>query len=158
MKRYWVFCFLLISTLTACGAVDNGAANSGENNHMESNAETAVQPQQIICHFAYRANSGGRITQEESISIKNENTDLQQTIGEFDVNILYLDGSIGGERSLRLSVRPINGTNELTAQLYQLPQNSGPINQFIGGHGFTGLTYVTDPGSNAELQFWCTAE
>lgn len=125
---------------------------------MEISGETAVQPQQITCHLAYRPNTGSRITQEDTIVIENKNTDLQQTIGEFNFNILYLDGSMGGERSLRLSVTPTNGTNEITAHLYQLPQHNGPSNQFIGGHGFTGLTYVTDVVSNAELQFWCTAE
>ncbi len=156
MKLHWLF-LLLVSitavTLTACGA-----NNSGEINQMDSHGETAVLPQQIICHLAYRPNSGSPITQEDMINIKNENTDLQQTIGDFNFHIMYLDGSMGGERSLRLSVTPTNSTNELTAQLYQLPLNSGPTNQFVGGHGFTGLTYVTDPTSNAELQFWCTAE
>ncbi len=39
--------------------------------------------------------------------------------------------------------------------LYQLPPDSGPQNQFGGGHGFTGLNYSYAPDSTAELQYWC---
>lgn len=33
----------------------------------------------------------------------------------------------------------------LTSHLYQLPQDSGPTDQFVGAHGFTGLNYVITP-------------
>jgi hypothetical protein len=34
-------------------------------------------------------------------------------------------------------------------------QSKGLVNQFIGGHGFTGLVYVYHPSSDAELQYFC---
>jgi hypothetical protein len=46
----------------------------------------------------------------------------------------------------------------LTSHLYQLPQDSGPTDQFVGAHGFTGLNYVYHPDSGVELQFWCAVE
>lgn len=38
--------------------------------------------------------------------------------------------------------------------LYQLDRTRPPVNQFAGGHGFTGLVYAFAP-SGAELQFFC---
>ena len=45
----------------------------------------------------------------------------------------------------------------LVSHLFQLPPDAGPTDQFVGGHGFTGLTSAYDPVSGAELQYWCEA-
>jgi hypothetical protein len=60
-------------------------------------------------------------------------------------------------RAFRSSVRAKSPRTVLHSTLYQLPLDSGPQNQFVGGHGFTGLNYSYAPGSTAELQFWCEA-
>ena len=46
----------------------------------------------------------------------------------------------------------------LTRSLYQLSKERPLENPFIGGHGFTGLTYVQHPQTRAELQFYCSAK
>jgi hypothetical protein len=40
-------------------------------------------------------------------------------------------------------------------QLYQFIPEAELRDQFAGGHGFTGLTYVHHPTSSAELQYFC---
>ncbi|HUV93017.1 MAG TPA: hypothetical protein VMV80_08020 [Anaerolineales bacterium] len=46
----------------------------------------------------------------------------------------------------------------LSLHALSLPIDSGPQNQFIGGHGFTGLNYSYQPDSGAELQYWCAVK
>jgi hypothetical protein len=46
---------------------------------------------------------------------------------------------------------------ELARGLYQLDPVGGLDDQFIGGHGFTGLAYVFHPDSGAEIQYFCGA-
>ena len=64
---------------------------------------------------------------------------------------------MNNERSLRTWVTALDESVIYNSQLYQLPLDSGPSNQFVGGHGFTGLNYSYHPDSSAELQFWCEA-
>lgn len=67
----------------------------------------------------------------------------------------YSTGEADNERALQVWVTDGEGTTVYQSTLYQLPIDSGPQNQFIGGHGFTGLNYSYTPNSSAELQFWC---
>jgi hypothetical protein len=59
--------------------------------------------------------------------------------------------------ALNLFVTIPNQTERLILVLYQFPRTA-PANQFIDGHGFTGLHYAYHPNSGAELQFWCVAD
>jgi hypothetical protein len=44
---------------------------------------------------------------------------------------------------------------EISRQLFQFDPQNPLENQFIGGHGFTGLNYLFHPDSAAEMQFFC---
>lgn len=57
--------------------------------------------------------------------------------------------------SLILSVTSRDSGNQILRQLYQIDRAKGLHNQFVGGHGFTGLVYVYHPASTAELQYFC---
>jgi hypothetical protein len=70
----------------------------------------------------------------------------------------YNTGRADNERALRLWVTPTGEEKVLVSQLFQLADDSGPENQFLGEHGFTGLNYAYDPVSGAELQYWCEAK
>ena len=71
----------------------------------------------------------------------------------------YWDGEAGyEERALKVWVTPSDSDQELMALLYQLSKTERPVNQAVGGHGFTGLHYVYHPHTEVELQFWCSAE
>jgi hypothetical protein len=57
--------------------------------------------------------------------------------------------------SLVISVTAKDSGDQILRQLYQIDRAKGLQNQFIGGHGFTGLVYVYHPASSAELQYFC---
>ena len=118
---------------------------------------TVPRAASITCNAAYRSGVRTPIEREESFTFGDE--DGQQGLDFADLSLLaqYSSGEFDNERALRLWVTEAGQTAELTAQLYQLPRDGGPLNQFIGGHGFTGLNYVTHPDTGAELQFWCMA-
>lgn len=122
-----------------------------------SQAQGNVVPVTIDCQTAYRSSVTVGIEQESQMSIVGD-TEQTVDIGDFEFRLYYTDGLENWEsRSLRLAVSEAGLNQELTAQLYQLPKDALPQNQFIGGHGFTGLAYVYHPESGAELQYWCVA-
>jgi len=147
MGKFLVF---LIVLLTACGG-----------------AEAAVpKAETISCTAAYRASVQQGIEREETIMFGD--TDSQQSIPFTDMvfHATYNAGEADRERNMRVWVTgaspSLSSSTDETAvyhsTLYQLPRNSGPQNQFVGGHGFTGLNYSYQPDSAAELQFWCEAK
>ena len=131
---------LVVSTLTGC-----------------ITAPTSTRAAAMVCHYAYRPSVTVSISSEGSVSIPD--ADIAEFAGpeanDLVFHAQYWPGAADGERALRLWVTATGLTEPLTSQLYQLPQDSGPADQFVGGHGFTGLTYVYHPDSGAELQYWC---
>jgi hypothetical protein len=97
------------------------------------------------------------IASEDSVAIPDDDMAEYASLEANDLvfHAQYWSGATDGERALRLWVTAAGLTEPLTSQLYQLPQDSGPVDQFSGGHGFTGLNYVYHPDSGAELQYWC---
>ncbi len=130
---------LLIVLLSACGRAETAAPK----------AET------ISCTAAYRTTVEQGIEREETISFRD--TDAEQSIVFTDMvfHAAYSAGEADNERNLRVWVTDVSETAVYQSTLYQLPINSGPQDQFVGGHGFTGLNYSYQPDSGAELQFWC---
>ncbi len=66
----------------------------------------------------------------------------------------YLGDQFEGP-SLSISVVALDTGDEIVRQLYQIDQQKGLVNQFIGGHGFTGLWSMFTTSSTAELQYFC---
>lgn len=71
----------------------------------------------------------------------------------FDVR---LSDDPGEGPALIIAVTAKDGGEQILRQLYQIDRAKGLHNQFIGGHGFTGLVYAYHPVSTAELQFFCS--
>lgn len=111
----------------------------------------------ISCHTAYRSSPNIAIEHEDSIIFDDSDERRAAPYADLTFHAQYSSGEMNRERTLRLWVTEAGQTAELFSQLYQLPQNSGPQNQFIGGHGFTGLNYTHHPTTEAELQYWCNA-
>lgn len=119
----------------------------------------APRAAQITCHTTYRPSVTVPIESEGSVVIPGD-IDAEYEApesGDLRLQARYWTGAADGERALQLLVTPAGAAEPLLTHLYQLPQDSGPQNQFAGGHGFTGLIYVYHPTSGAELQFWCEA-
>ena len=123
-----------------------------------SNLNANLEPPRatnIVCHAAYRSGVDQPIEREEALTF--EDSDLSQSI-EFPEMVFHAEyntGEFDNERTLRVWVTDIAGTKVYQSHLYQLDPNSGPVNQFRGGHGFTGLNYGYHAESPAEIQFWC---
>lgn len=125
----------------------------------------ATKAEMIRCTAAYRASVEQGIEREETVTFTD--SDAEQTVAFADMvfHAAYSAGERDNERALRLWVTDTStslstsgaDTAVYHATLYQLPIDSGPQNQFVGGHGFTGLNYSYSPDSSAELQFYCEA-
>lgn len=124
-------------------------ACSGEGATIAPKADT------ITCTAAYRADVTQPIEREESITFSDSDDEQSVAFTDMVFHAAYSTGKADNERALRLWVTDRMETAVYHSQLYQLPNDSGPQNQFVGGHGFTGLNYSYAPDSSAELQFWC---
>lgn len=114
--------------------------------------------QAIECHSAYRTSVTVPVEREETVMLTSTADEQNITFADLVFHARYWPDEPGGEGpSLRLSVTAAGSADELVATLYQLPAPTPPRNQFSGGHGFTGLSYVYHPASHAELQYWCLA-
>ena len=120
-------------------------------------AETAPKAELITCHTAYRGDGGRPIEREDTLVFTDADEQQELSYQELVFHGQYSSGELDGERALRLWVTMSGKSEPVLVQLYQLQLGSGPQNQFVGGHGFSGLIYVTHPISGAELQFWCEA-
>ena len=141
----------LLSLTISCTATDgDGTTDNAQSNNSES---------EIVCYTAYRSSVTQPIENEDSMTIPNSSVQKSQTYADLAFHAQFWDGEFDGERALRLAVtKQGEPTTELTAQLYQLDKSTPVQNQFVGGHGFTGLNYVYHPESGAELQYWCVAQ
>ncbi len=135
---FLVQCLLLV-TLAACTAV------------------TAEPAHAITCHTAYRSSPGVAIESEGAITFGAAGDEQTVPYADLTFHAQYSSGTGDNERALRLWITGTGQTAELHSTLFQLPLDSGPQNQFVGGHGFTGLHYAHHPDTGAELQYWCTA-
>lgn len=139
-SRLAIVCWIL--TLVACSAPTQTAPVAGE---------------AITCHTAYRAGVGQPISREEVLVLDAPGTQSRATFDDLVLLALYSTGEGEGGRALALRVMPVEGSDPIAAQLYQLAPTQTPLNEFVGGHGFTGLAYAYHPVSGAELQYWCVA-
>jgi hypothetical protein len=141
MVRLIVLLFVLM--MVACGS--DGAAPT-------------AKADAIVCTAAYRSSVSDPIEREETLSFSDTDAEQSLTFTDLVLHAAYSTGEGDNERTLRTWVTATDETVIYNVQLYQLPLDKGPDNQFIGGHGFTGLNYTYHPTSLAELQFWCEAQ
>lgn len=118
-------------------------------------SDDGARASSIVCSTAYRVSQSEPLTEVDTMTFQDEDATQSMPYIYLDLHGTYTAGRVGGERALRLWVTPTGEDRELVAQLFQLPEDDGPTDQFVGGHGFTGLTYAFDPVSGAELQYWC---
>jgi len=139
MRKFWILLGLL---LAACSGADGSAPAKAEG---------------VICTAAYRTDVNQSIEWEETITFTDNDAEQMIAFADMMFHAAYSAGETDNERNLRVWVTDAGGA-VLQSTLYQLPLDSGPQNQFAGGHGFTGLHYSYAPDSSAELQFWCLGE
>ncbi len=140
MRKFWIL-WGLVLVLAACG----------------NREETAVPPkaEQIVCTAAYRSSVEVGIEREETLTFTDADDEQSIAFADMTFHVAYRTGAADNERSLRVWVTDVGKTAVYHSTLLQLEPTSGPQNQFVGGHGFTGLNYSYAPDSTAELQYWC---
>lgn len=108
----------------------------------------------ISCHVFYRELSCEGLSEAPTmtLSMDGDLAFIKFEILEFRAQF-FADQFEG--QSLSISITNLDDNVELNRYLYQLDQSKGLSNQFIGGHGFTGLHYIFHPNGDAELQFFC---
>jgi hypothetical protein len=140
-----VACWLLAIAACAVGCSTPGAAGGS------STGDIAIE-----CQVFYRP-SPGESFQEAAISLGPENATRSEVFDGMVFTGSFFEGP-GEGPSLSLAISDPVTEDEMARQLYQIDQSKGLTNQFIGGHGFTGLVYIFHPGSPAELQYFCSAQ
>jgi len=136
--------------LAACGGGGETAAST-------SSGQSVLKAEPINCTAAYRSSVEVGIEREETFTFTDVDDEQSAIFSKMMFHATYDAGGADNERNLRVWVTDAGDTAVYHSTLYQLPTDSGPHNQFVGGHGFTGLNYSYDPDSNAELQYWCEA-
>lgn len=117
----------------------------------------AARAEAITCTAAYRADVSQPIAGEESVVFTDNDAAHSIAFADLTFHAAYRAGETDNERTLRIRVSDAADAITYQSLLYQLDPESGPLNQFWGGHGFTGLGYGYHPVSQAEIQFWCQA-
>lgn len=115
-----------------------------------------VVDEAIMCHAAYRS-SAGPIERETALYLEESGMSSDTAFSDMALQALYSRGEGEGGRALALRVTTVESEQLIASQLYQFAPGIEPQNDFVGGHGFTGLNYAYHPASGAELQYWCTA-
>jgi hypothetical protein len=107
----------------------------------------------FVCELAVRPNLSTRPELRTRITLSGAER-RSASLGGFRFEAGYGEDRYEG-RSFATSVY-LEATGKLIERsLFELAAR-GPVNQFIGGHGFTGLHYLYGP-SGAELQYYCNA-
>ncbi|MCG8350254.1 MAG: hypothetical protein MI924_21010 [Chloroflexales bacterium] len=115
-------------------------------------------PHPLTCHTAYRSNVTVAIQREDTVNLSElAATPVTLNYADLTFHAQYFGEPPFAIPALDLFVTLPNQEGRLMSVLYQFPRAT-PANQFIDGHGFTGLHYVYHPISGAELQFWCVAD
>lgn len=143
MRKYWIFFLGLL--LAACAG--GGETGSGQ---------AAPKAETIICTAAYRSSVQVGIEQEETLTFTDADAEQSAVFADMVFHAAYSAGEANNERNLRVWVTGVaDETAVAHSTLFQFEPDRGPQNQFVGGHGFTGLNYSYHPTSGAEMQFWC---
>lgn len=123
-------------------------------------------PFSIECHSFYRSSVNEMDGWKRNFILTREDSQKTVEFPDLVFRVYLLEEYVSdesGNRFDRVGIKiwvllPDEG-DELLGVLYQnieIPDATYYV--AAGGHGFTGLHYVYNPTSRAELQFWCEAK
>ena len=135
------FSLLLALLLAGCSPTGPGSSASSQD----------ATP--LICEVFYRPDAGQSLEAAPQITLDG-NAPWEHEFADMFFEAWYQDDRFEG-RALSIVVSVLETGAEITRQLYQFDPQNPLQNQFIGGHGFTGLIYIFHPDSNAEMQYFC---
>lgn len=140
----WVGSLIILVAMTGCGTSAD-----------ETGGQAEGIPASITCEVYYRPAASASLDGSTfSLSTAGD----QESLTFEDMAFVATSISDAGEgQSLSIVVSDTSTGAELTRGLYQFDPEGGLGDQFIGGHGFTGLAYVFHPASDGEIQYYCGA-
>lgn len=149
-----------LPVLAWVACADGNAGNDpgdGSSGFAAAGAEGGVR-----CTYAYRASNEVMEGQtgdepdfqlvERSLSVGLDE-DASELLGELTFAVSYDVDEFEGDS---ISISAADGQAQVLSILYQLSDGL-PQNQFVGGHGFTGLLYFTHPTAGGDYQAFCEA-
>ena len=116
---------------------------------------SGLLPAAIECQVFYRPSISNSL-EGTVITLEEANAREAIAFAEMTFQAQYTVDQ-GEGRSLSILVADAGTGEEIVRHLYQIDSAKGLSNQFVGGHGFTGLAYFYHPTSTAELQYFCEA-
>ena len=134
----------VIATSAACSADEPGTPASS----------STSGPQAFVCRAFVRPSVSVPPEPLEEIRM-SEPGDRSVSSGGFRFRVLYSDDGYESP-ALNTYVYSESTKEVIEHSLFQFDAQKNPVNQFTGGHGFTGLHYVNAPDSAAELQYFCS--
>ncbi|UCG24814.1 MAG: hypothetical protein JSW55_02105 [Chloroflexota bacterium] len=148
VKRWiWIGLLTTLATLAACGSPAEEAGGD----------QAGTIPDNITCEVFYRPAPGAAF--QESIVTLPTAGDQGSTTGSAEFDDMRFEATFlsdaGEGQSLSIAVTYPNTDAEITRGLYQFDPQAGLRDQFVGGHGFTGLAYVLHPSASSEIQYFC---
>jgi hypothetical protein len=108
---------------------------------------------EITCQVFYRDSVETALDGGETVTLLTDGDQARVDREHLNFVAGYSDDEFEGRA---LSIGVSEGERGITSHLFQLRRDSAPVNDFEGGHGFTGLAYVLSSGG-AEMQHFCTA-
>jgi hypothetical protein len=117
-----------------------------------ASANPTDSPEAIACDFSFRRSLETSQFQSERLTVRSHQDERESRLGPFRVRLLLFDDGFEA-RSLNVYVYSVERRKLLTQDLYQFGETLE--NQFVGDQGFSGLRYVRNPDSRAELQYIC---
>ncbi len=117
---------------------------------------TGAAALEVECQVFYRSSPAAGGFEERTLTLDSGDPAGSVEFDDLAFNAQYLDDAFEG-RALSISVTDPGTGRQHSAHLYQMDPERAPSNEFIGGHGFTGLAYAYHPTSSAEMQFFCLA-
>lgn len=112
-------------------------------------------PSAVTCHTQYRPDDENLVgAREPSVTVERADDHAPPERLEFATLILEVafQGDAPEGRNVTVVVTTTDG-EPIVRDLYQFTDGTELTNEFSGGHGFTGLQYVSHDG--ASLQVWC---
>lgn len=156
---------LVASLCIGCGESSDpvGDGNPGGNDDPAGGTNSVGDPGagSVDCTFYYRASNEVMEDQspddpafqfeEHTLTVAADESE-SMTLEGLTLNLSYSDDAFeGGTVSMRVTA----GDIRLFSTLYQLQDRQLPTNQFVGGHGFTGLMYLNHPTDGGDYQLLC---
>jgi hypothetical protein len=139
-----IYCLICISILTsACSTLETPTDS------------TLPSETMIVCEVFYRPSSGASMETAPLITFVGGNEQKSHQFERMAFAAYFQDDDYEGV-ALSIAILDRESGDEIFRQLYQFDPQNPVKNQFIGGHGFTGLNYVFQPGSSAEIQYFCS--